>query len=45
MVDTHDYLIVAIENPLLDISIDLENDDLLKKYELTHGLASLANEK
>ena len=45
MVDTHDYLIIAIENPLLDISIDLENEDLLKKYELTHGLASLASEK
>ena len=45
MVDTHDYLIIAIENPLLDITIELENDELLKKYELTHGLASLASEK
>lgn len=40
-----DYLIVAIENPLLDISIDLQDESLLQKYELQHGLASLAGEK
>lgn len=40
-----DLLIVAIENPLLDISVELETDDILKKYELQHGLACLADEK
>lgn len=45
MVDTQDYLIIAIENPLLDVQVYLENEDLLKKYELQHGMASLAGEK
>jgi adenosine kinase len=43
--ETQDILLVAIENPLLDISIELENDELLKKYELQHGQACLADAK
>lgn len=38
-------LIVAIENPLLDISVELANEELLQKYALTHGTACLAEEK
>ena len=38
-------LIVAIENPLLDIQLEIETDELLKKYGLTHGQACLADEK
>ena len=37
--------IFLIENPLLDISIDAKDDELIKKYELQAGLASLASEK
>ncbi|CDW73100.1 adenosine kinase [Stylonychia lemnae] len=43
--ETQDLLIVAIENPLLDISVELSNDEILTKYELQHGHACLANEK
>jgi len=43
--ETQDLLIVAIENPLLDISVELENNEILTKYELSHGLACLASEK
>ena len=41
--ESADYLIVAIENPLLDIQLDIETDDLLKKYALQHGQACLAD--
>ena len=41
----HDYLIVGIENPLLDIQLELDSDELLVKYGLTHGQACLAEEK
>lgn len=41
----HELLIVGIENPLLDISIQLPNNDLVDKYGLQHGLACLAEEK
>jgi len=37
--------IFFIGNPLLDISIEVKDDVLVKKYELTPGLACLANEK
>ena len=37
-------LIVAIENPLLDVQLEIENDELLTKYGLEHGQACLANE-
>jgi hypothetical protein len=43
--ETQDLLIVAIENPLLDISVELTSDEILTKYELQHGLACLASEK
>ena len=32
-------------NPLLDISVDMDDDSLLKKYELDSGMAILAEEK
>jgi sugar/nucleoside kinase (ribokinase family) len=35
----------VIGNPLLDISIELNDNALLDKYELQHGHASLAGEK
>lgn len=41
--DSQNLLLVAIENPLLDISLELENDDILKKYNLQHGQACLAD--
>lgn len=41
--ESQDFLLVAIENPLLDISLELENDDILKKYGLVHGQACLAD--
>ena len=37
--------IFFIENPLLDISIELKDNSILDKYELQHGMASLAGEK
>lgn len=37
--------IFCIENPLLDISIELKDNEILKKYELAEGQASLAGEK
>lgn len=40
-----DYLLVGIENPLLDIAAEFENDEILKKYELQHGQACLAEPK
>ncbi len=40
-----DLLIVAIENPLLDVSVELADASLLEKYELAHGQACLAEEK
>ena len=40
----HEYLVFGIENPLLDISKEFTNDDILKKYNLQHGMASLATE-
>lgn len=41
--DSSDLLLVAIENPLLDISLELPDDEILKKYNLTHGQACLAD--
>jgi len=38
-------LVVAIENPLLDIQLEIETNDLLDKYGLQHGQACLADEK
>lgn len=43
--DSQDYLLVAIENPLLDISLELKDDAILTKYELQHGQACLADAK
>ena len=34
-----------IENPLLDISVELNDNTLLDKYELQRGMACLATEK
>jgi adenosine kinase len=34
-----------IGNPLLDISVELKDNTVLDKYELQHGMASLAGEK
>lgn len=34
-----------IGNPLLDISVELKDNAVLDKYELQHGMASLAGEK
>lgn len=39
---TEEYLIVAIENPLLDISKEFDDDAILTKYGLQHGSACLA---
>jgi adenosine kinase len=41
--ESGDYLIVAIENPLLDIQLEIETDALLTKYGLQHGQACLAD--
>jgi adenosine kinase len=43
--ESTDVLIVGIENPLLDIQLDIETTDLLIRYGLTHGQACLAEEK
>lgn len=43
--ENSEILLVAIENPLLDISVELENEDLLNKYGLQHGHACLAEDK
>ena len=40
-----DLLVFGIENPLLDLSNEFSNDDILKKYKLEHGQASLAGEE
>lgn len=40
-----ELLFLAIENPLMDISKEFENDDILTKYDLKHGMASLATDK
>ena len=37
--------IFFIENPIMDLSKEFDNDSMLKKYGLEHGLASLAEEK
>uniref|UniRef100_A0A7S3FUY3 Adenosine kinase n=1 Tax=Strombidium rassoulzadegani TaxID=1082188 RepID=A0A7S3FUY3_9SPIT len=37
--------IFFIENPLIDISVELKDNAILDKYELQHGQASLAGEK
>jgi adenosine kinase len=42
---SHEYLIVAIENPILDFSNTFDDDAILKKYELAHGQACLAEPK
>jgi len=34
--------LLIIGNPLLDISIDMNDNSLLDKYNLGHGLACLA---
>ena len=44
MEQVQDLLIFGIENPLLDISKEFDNDEILTKYSLTHGMASLATE-
>ena len=38
-------MVCGIENPLLDIQLELENDDMLKAFDLKHGHACLAEEK
>ncbi len=43
--ETTDLLIVAIENPLLDIQLEIPSEELLHKYGLQHGQACLADEK
>ncbi len=45
MVDTQEYLIFGIGNPLLDISLEIPDDTLLKKYGIAYGQACLAEEK
>jgi adenosine kinase len=45
MDSAQEYLLVGIENPLLDIQLDIESDELLTKYGLQHGHACLAEEK
>jgi adenosine kinase len=42
--DSTGLYIVAIENPLLDIQLEIPNDELLNKYALSHGQACLAND-
>lgn len=41
----YEYLVFGIENPLLDISKEFSDDEILKKYNLQHGMASLATEE
>ena len=36
--------ILFMENPLMDISKEIQDDSLLQKYGLNHGQASLATE-
>jgi adenosine kinase len=43
--EASNLLVVAIENPLLDIQLEIETNDLLDKYGLQHGQACLADEK
>ena len=43
--ETSTLLLVAIENPLLDIQLEIETNDLLDKYSLQHGQACLAEDK
>ena len=38
-------LVFGIENPLLDLSNEFSSDDILTKYKLQHGQASLAQEE
>lgn len=45
MVEQKEYLIFGIENPLLDISVEVPTDEFMKKYELIPGQAMLAGEK
>jgi adenosine kinase len=40
-----ELLVFGIENPLLDLSKEFSNDEILKKYKLQHGHASLATEE
>jgi len=40
-----DILVVGIENPLLDIQLEIDSEDLLHKYGLQHGQACLADDK
>lgn len=40
-----DLILFAIENPLIDISKEFDNDEILTKYELQHGQACLASDK
>jgi hypothetical protein len=40
-----ELLIFGIENPLLDLSKEFEDDEILKRYNLQHGHASLASEE
>lgn len=35
-------MVFGIENPLLDLSNEFDSDEILKKYKLEHGHASLA---
>lgn len=44
MEGVNEILVFGIENPLLDLSFEFSNDEILKKYNLEHGLASLATE-
>ena len=39
-----ELLVFGIENPLLDLSKEFANDEILRKYNLQHGQASLATE-
>jgi adenosine kinase len=38
-----ELILLGLENPLLDISVDLYNEDLITKYNLQKGLACLAS--
>ena len=40
-----EFLIAAIENPMLDLTVYLPNDDLLIRYGLEYGRACAATEK
>lgn len=44
MEQNHELLLFAIENPLIDISKEFDTEDIINRYGLTHGLASLAGE-